>query len=64
MLASLVTAIYSDVISMTAGIYTKPTLNATTKIALVTYRESFFINNPLLNRNNDYEGSPYFEFLG
>ena len=37
----------------TAGIYTKPTHNAETEIALAAYRESFFINNPLLNRNND-----------
>lgn len=44
----------------TAGIYTKPTLNTTTEIALTTYRESFFLNNPLLNRSNDYNGSPYF----
>lgn len=46
-----------------AGIYTKPSLNATTEIALATYRESFFLNNPLLNRSNDYDGSPYFEFV-
>ena len=46
----------------TAGIYTRPTLN--TEIALATYRESFFLNNPLLNRSNDYDGSPYFEFVG
>lgn len=46
-----------------AGIYTKPSLNATTEIALATYRESFFLNNPLLSRNNDYDGSPYFEFV-
>ena len=35
----------------------------TTEIALATYRESFFLNNPLLNRSNDYDGSPYFEFV-
>jgi hypothetical protein len=46
-----------------AGIYTRPILNATTEIALATYRESFFLNNPLLSRNNDYDGSPYFEFV-
>ena len=46
-----------------AGIYTKPVLNAETDFALAAYRESFFINNPLLNRNNDYDGSPYFEFI-
>jgi len=48
---------------LSAGIYTRPTLNATTEIALATYRESFFLNNPLLNRSNDYDGSPYFEFV-
>ena len=46
-----------------AGIYTMPTLNVTTEIALATYCESFFLNNPLLSRNNDYDGSPYFEFV-
>ena len=46
-----------------AGIYTRPILNATTEIALATYRESFFLNNPLLSRNNDYDGNPYFEFV-
>ena len=46
-----------------AGIYTRPILNATTEIALASYRESFFLNNPLLSRNNDYDGSPYFEFV-
>ena len=45
------------------GIYTKPILNPTTEIALTVYRESFFINNPLLNRMGDYDGSPYFEFV-
>ena len=48
---------------LTAGIYTKPVLDATTEIALATYRESFFLNNPLLNRSYDYDGSPYFEFV-
>ena len=47
----------------TFGIYMKPILNAETEIALVAYRESFFLNNPLLNRSNDYDGSPYFEFI-
>ena len=47
----------------TAGIYTKPVLNAETEIALAAYRESFYLNNPLLNRNSDYDGSPYFEFV-
>ena len=47
----------------TVGVYTKPSLNTNTEIALATYRESFFLNNPLLNRNNDYDGSPYFEFI-
>lgn len=47
----------------TVGVYTKPTLNATTEISLAAYRESFFLNNPLLNRSNDYDGSPYFEFV-
>ena len=46
-----------------AGIYTRPILNATTEIALATYCESFFLNNPLLSRNNDYDGSQYFEFV-
>ncbi len=46
------------------GIYTRPSLNATTEIALAIYRESFFLNNPLLNRSNDYDGSLYFEFIG
>lgn len=32
-------------------------------MALATYRESFFLNNPLLSRNNDYDGNPYFEFV-
>lgn len=45
------------------GVYTKPILNAETEIALVAYRESFFLNNPLLSRSNDYDGSPYFEFV-
>ncbi len=45
------------------GIYTKPSLNVNTEIALAAYRESFYINNPLLNRNNEYEGSPYLEFI-
>ena len=45
------------------GVYTKPSLNVNTEIALAVYRESFYINNPLLNRNNEYEGSPYFEFI-
>lgn len=35
----------------------------TTGIAVATYCESFFLNNPLLNRSNDYDGSPYFEFV-
>lgn len=47
----------------TTGIYTRPSLNATTEIALATYNESFFLNNPLLSRNNDYDESPYFEFV-
>ena len=46
-----------------AGVYTKPILNAETEIALVAYRESFFLNNPILSRSNDYDGSPYFEFV-
>lgn len=46
-----------------AGMYTKSSLNATTEIALATYRESFFLNNPLLNRSNNYDGNPYFEFV-
>jgi hypothetical protein len=45
------------------GIYTKSSFNVNTEIALAAFRESFFINNPLLNRNIDYEGSPYFEFV-
>ena len=47
----------------TPGIYTKPALNINTGIALEAYRQSFFINNPLLNKNNEYDGSPYFEFV-
>lgn len=47
----------------TTCIYTRSSLNATTEIALATYNESFFLNNPLLSRNNDYDGSPYFEFV-
>ena len=46
-----------------AGIYTRLSLNVTTEIALAAYRESFFLNNPLLNRSNDYDGNPYFEFV-
>ena len=41
----------------------RTSLNATTEIALATYRESFFLNNPLLNKDSDYNGSPYFEFI-
>ena len=40
-----------------------PTLLLTTEIALATYGESFLFNNPLISRNNDYDGSPYFEFV-
>ena len=47
-----------------AGIYTKPTLNVVSDITIAAYRESFFLNNPLLSRSNDYGGSPYFEFIG
>ncbi len=47
----------------TIGVYTKPTLNIKTEIAHTIYKESFYINNPLLNRKNDYEDSPYFEFI-
>ena len=46
------------------GIYTKPTVNAITEIALAVYHESFFLDNSPFNRNNDYDGSPYFEFVG
>lgn len=35
----------------------------TTEITLATYRESFFLYNSLLSWNNDYGGSPYFEFV-
>lgn len=35
----------------------------TAEITLATNHESFFLNNPLLSRNNDYDGSPYFEFV-
>jgi hypothetical protein len=47
----------------TAGIYTKPVLNVQTEIALATYLEAFFLKDPLLNRSNDYDGSPYFKFV-
>lgn len=47
----------------TPGIYTKPIICPTTEISVQAYRESFFINNPLLNRNDDYKDSPYFEFI-
>lgn len=47
----------------TAGIYVKSSLNPNTPIAPAVYKESFFLNNPLLNRNDDFDDSPYFEFL-
>lgn len=47
----------------TAGIYVKASLNPNTPIAPAVYKESFFLNNPLLNRNDDFGDSPYFEFL-
>lgn len=46
------------------GIYTRPTLYTTTENALTTYRESYCLNNPHLNKNNDYDERPYFDFMG
>ena len=46
------------------GIYKKPLLTISYDISIMAYRESFFINNHLLDRSASYEDAPYFEFIG
>ena len=46
-----------------AGVYEKPNLSIKTEISLAIYKESFYLNNPLLDRQQEYEDAPYFEFL-
>lgn len=45
------------------GVYEKNNLDLFCEISSTVYTESFFINNPLLNRNSSYEDAPYFEFV-
>lgn len=46
-----------------AGVYEKPNLSIKTEISLAIYKESFYLNNPLLDREQDYDEAPYFEFV-
>ena len=46
-----------------AGVYEKPSLSIKTEISLAIYKESFYLNNPLLDRGQEYEDAPYFEFV-
>lgn len=45
------------------GVYEKNPLNIKMEVSRAAYKESFFVNNPLLDKAQDYDEAPYFEFL-
>lgn len=46
------------------GVYTKNDIEIATPFALDFYKQSFFVNNPMLNEADyDYSEHPYFEFV-